>query len=69
MAKDIITSKRGWLEWFPHSRAEAGATAAEEILASRVGEQPAGGGSKAWPPEAAAATLEHPPLFSLLTLL
>ena len=69
VAKDISTSKRGWLEWLAHSRAPVRATVAEDILASRVGEQPMGGGSNTCPPDAAAATLELLPLFSLLALL
>ena len=58
VAKDINTSKCGWLEWLPHNRALVRVTVAEEILASRGGEQPVGGGSKTCPPNAAAATLE-----------
>ena len=67
--KDIRTSKRGWLEWLAHSRALVRATVAEEILVSRVGKQPVGGGSNTCPPDAATATLERPPLFSLLAFL
>ena len=72
VAKDINTSRRGWLEWpetCPHNCALVWATVAEEILALRGGEQPVGGGSKTGPPDAATATLERPPLFSLLALL